>query len=333
MRLASLAFALLALAALAGCHSTASPQCGACPVSYSCGSANGLAVCRRPSGVPLLKHVFLIMMENTSLTTLQASTRAPYLASLAAKGAVSTNYHGVAHPSLPNYLALTSGSTQGVSCDCSPAGPHCTSTCSESCACNIGTSHLGDQLESAGLTWRAYGEDMGTACNMAAANLYAPKHVPFLYYDNVQTNAARCGAHVVDFAANFATDLAAAPSFVFIAPNLENDMHNLHSEKDKNIASGDTWLSKVVPQILASAAYQDGGVLVIAWDEDDFSGLVAVDDPVPFYLLSPYAKAGFSSTVRADHYSLLATIAEGLRLAPLIGASTATTLGELFAAQ
>ena len=95
--------------------------CGACPSSYTCGTANGIPVCRAPSGIPLFSNVYVIMMENTSLSTLQPAMTngtAPNLASLASKYATGSDYHGVAHPSLPNYVALTSGGTQGIGCDC-----------------------------------------------------------------------------------------------------------------------------------------------------------------------------------------------------------------------
>ena len=95
--------------------------CGACPPDYTCGSANGLPVCRAASGIPLFSHVFLIMEENTSLSTLVASINAnaaPNFASMRTKYASGTDYHGVSHPSLPNYVALTSAVTQGIGCDC-----------------------------------------------------------------------------------------------------------------------------------------------------------------------------------------------------------------------
>ena len=148
----------------------------------SCHSSTG-------GGVPNLRHVFVIMMENTSLATLAQSQRAPYLKSLSATAATSANYHGVTHPSLPNYLALTSGGTQGVTCDCNPSGTACTS-CGD-CNCSQAAAHLGDQLEAAGLTWRAYGEDMGAACNTTSSGGYATRHVPFLYFSKVQGDAKR----------------------------------------------------------------------------------------------------------------------------------------------
>jgi hypothetical protein len=311
--------------------------CGACPSGYTCGRANGIAVCRAPSGIPLFKHVFIIVMENTSLSTLQKATSAPYLQSLFAMRASSGDYHGVAHPSLPNYIAMTSGDTQAIKCDCDPTGGMCNGLiCNgliHSCGCAQSVSHIGDQLESAGLSWRAYGEDMGSACNLTSAGGYATRHVPFLYYDDVQTDQARCNDRVVDYG-QLAGDLAGTtPSLVFIAPNLTDDMHDPFPASATNLANGDQWLSTAVPAILGTRAFTDAGLLLIVWDEDDLSGLLAADDPIPMILLSPLALGGgYMSTVHADHYSLLATVEDGLGVPRLGQAAAATPLADFFPA-
>jgi hypothetical protein len=315
--------------------------CGTCPSGYTCGSANGIKVCRAPSGVPLFTHVFVIVMENTSQATLKAATNTPYLTGLYSNAAWGTDYHGVAHPSLPNYVALTSGSTQGIGCDCLPTGTACTGglDCNalvHSCACNKTTDHVGNQLESAGKTWRAYAEDAATACNVTDSGGYATKHVPFLYFDDVQTNTTRCMSHVVDYAASLPGDLSGTtPNFVFIAPNLTHDMHDPFPASATNYANGDTWLGVEVPKIQATSAYKQGGVIVIVWDEDDASGgLTGSDDPVPIFVLSPLAKTGgFMATAHADHYALLATIEDGLGVGRIGMAAGATPLTDYFPAQ
>src|SRR5262249_55818950 len=137
----------------------ATDACGGCPDGYHCGTANAIAVCRNDqSGIPLFGHVFVIVMENLSLSTLEDPDNreaSPFLHSLEASAASSKNYHGVAHPSLPNYLALTSGATHGVECDCSPAGSgSCNdlvcNTLLSSCSCAQETGSIADQLEDAG---------------------------------------------------------------------------------------------------------------------------------------------------------------------------------------
>jgi hypothetical protein len=174
---------------------------------------------------------------------------------------------------------------------------------------------------------------MGTACNLTSSGSYATRHVPFLYFDDVQTNTARCTSHVVDYSA-LASDLAsAAPTFSFIAPNLTDDMHDPFPAGAQNLANGDAWLAAQVPAILASSAYTNGGVLFIVWDEDDLSGgLTGTDDPVPMYVLSPRARSnGYASSSHADHYSLLATIEDGLGLPRIGNAATAQPLTDFFA--
>ncbi len=327
--------------------STGGVEC-LCPSGSTCGTANGHPVCRTASGIPMFSHVFVIPMENLSLSTLEGADggypNAPYLASLAAKWATASDYHGVAHPSLPNYIAMTSGEdVSGIGCDCQPPGAT-GSTCSSltcnlilsSCDCPQAVSpNLADEIESAGKDWRNYAENMGAACNVTASGSYAPKHVPFLYYPDVQGNAARCDQHVVDFA-GFAQDLAAGPAaFDFLTPNLTDDMHDpVIGSGPQNVTNGDDWLAGQLPAILASQAFQDGGILFIVWDEDDDSGAFVKDAPIGLWVISPLAKqGGYVSQVHADHYSLLATIQDGLGL-PRLGLSVpATPLADFFPAK
>ena len=332
---------------------------GGCPTGYRCSSANGLPVCRAPSGIPLFTHVFVILEENTSLATLVASidtNAAPNFASLRKTYASGTQYHGVAHPSLPNYVALTSGSTQGITCDCAaaPGMAACTpATCNliqtNSCTCAQSVTNLADQIETAKKTWMAFGDGMGTPCNLAfgagiydGGQNYAARHVPFVYYDDIQNDTTRCNAHVVDYSL---FDPATASSFTYIAPNLVDDMHNPIPATQGNITDGDNWIGPVVASITSSSTYLDGGLLIIVWDEDDNSGIgttdsgmlvTDTDNPIPIFVLSPYAKSGgFMSVANMDHYTLLATIEDGLAL-PRLGsagvprATFADTLADYF---
>ncbi len=318
---------------------------GGCPAGYTAGTANGLPVCRAASGIPLFTNVFVILMENTSLSTLQPALAdggaAPNLGAIARTYATGSDYHGVAHPSLPNYVALASGGTQGITCDCEAVqdagacGALCNATFNVgSCSCAAGAQvqNVADQIEAAGKTWMAFGEDMGatTPCNLVTSGNYAVRHVPFLYFDDVQLNAARCDQHVVDFSF---FDAGSPAAFTFIAPNLVDDMHNPDPTGSTNIPDGDKWIGPQVSAIVASKGYTSGGLLVVVWDEDDLSGggPLNTDNPVPIFLLSPYAKAsGYVSSVQANHYSLLATIEDGLGLDRLGSAATATPLTDYF---
>ncbi len=283
----------------------------------------------------MFSHVFLILMENTSLSTLQSAMNggnAPNLANLAKNYGTGSDYHGVAHPSLPNYIALTSGDTQGIGCDCSPSsGGSCITgvTCSlvlGTCKCDRNVTNLGDQLDKANVSWMAFGEDMGTPCNLSNSGNYAVRHMPFVYYDDIQTDSTRCKAHVVDYT-KFSP--ASAPRFTYIAPNTVDDMHDPSLTAGiQNIKNGDAWIGPATSAILASSAYKQGGLFVVVWDEDDHSGgVLGSDDPIPIFLMSPYAKnGGYVSKAKADHYTLLATVEDGLGL-PRMGKAAAKRAG------
>lgn len=324
--------------------STDASPCGPCPAGSSCKTANKLPVCRNDrTGVPLFSHVFVVMMENISLSTVDAAspTATPNIRAIQARFAGASAYHGVAHPSLPNYIALTSGDTQGIACDCNAAPGAACSTCnavSHDCTCTRKVENVADQIEAARKTWKAYGEGMGTACNVNDddATHYAVRHVPFLYYEGIQNVAARCKEHVVDLSGFDVSKTA--PHFSFIAPNLDDDGHDPTNPLSHatNIAQADAFIGPFVEKITDGDAFKSGGLLVVVWDEDDNSGgLSNTDDAIPIFVASPYAKTKFMSTAKADHYSLLATVEDGLGLSRLgnagkTRAGVADTLADFF---
>jgi phosphatidylinositol-3-phosphatase len=241
-----------------------------------------------PSPTPAAKHVFVIVLENTSY---RLALQQPYIASLAQQYAVATNYSSVANPSLPNYLAMTSGSTWGIRDDLFhqlPAGG------------------LGSQLTSAGITWKAYMEGFTGDC-FNSPYPYALKHNPFAYYGGA------CPANVVPMT-DLAADLSGAtPQLSWITPGLCNDGH------DCGIATADKWLSQTVPQITSSPAWQQDGVLFITWDESS-----AGDGRVALLVVAPSFRGQISAPL--DHFSLLATISDQLGVARLGLAKQATSL-------
>jgi len=249
----------------------------------------------RPTG--WTGSVFTIVMENHSASEIIGNKDAPYINQLAAQGVVASGYHdSFVHPSEPNYIWMVSGENFGVLDDNDPDSHHLSST-----------SHLVDQLEQAGLTWKTYQESMGAPCGLKSHGRYAAKHNPFVYFDDVNgwngttfDPTVRCNDHVVDYT-QLDADLAAkdVPDYVFITPNLDNDMH------DGSIAQGDTWLAHEIPKLLATDAYKQGGVLFLFWDEG--GGTPSSDDP-PFISVSPNGKAGVVSTVDYDTSSYLKTV-------------------------
>jgi hypothetical protein len=246
--------------------------------------------------VPVFDHIFLVIMENHGYDEILGSTDAPYINELAARYGVATNYVSVAHPSLPNYLALTGGSTFGITTDCTDCFQQ---------APNL----VVDRVVPSGRTWRAYMESMPSPGFVGDAYPYMQKHDPFVYYDNVRTDPAQL-ANVVPYT-QLAADLASAattPAFGWITPNMLNDMH------DGTVAQGDTWLSQQVPALLASPAWtEQGSLLVITWDEDDN----APGNRVPTIVIAGQVPPGFRSAVAYNHYSLLRTVEVAWGLAPL----------------
>jgi phospholipase C len=243
--------------------------------------------------------VFTIVMENHSYSQIVGNMgEAPFINSLIKQNALAAGYHdSYVHPSEPNYFEMVAGENFGILNDNDP-GPsnHITST-----------SHLADQLEKAGLSWKAYEESMGEPCGLVSQGEYATKHDPFVYFDDVagwsgsqMMGSQRCKDHVVDYS-QLDKDLASGnvPRYVFITPNLINDMH------DGTTADGDKWLSQEVPKILASKAFNNGGVLFLTWDEG--GGYPQADDP-PMIVISSHAKPGFVSHVDYDTSSYLKTV-------------------------
>jgi phospholipase C len=239
---------------------------------------------------------------------------------------VAEGYHdSFVHPSEPNYFWMVAGQNFGVLDDSDPGSHHLAST-----------SHIADQLELAGLSWKSYQESMGSPCGLTSHGRYAAKHNPFAYFDDINGwdgkafhPEQRCNAHVVDYS-QLDADIAshALPSYVFITPNLDSDMH------DGSIGQGDSWLAREVPKLLATDGYKNGGVIFLLWDEG--GGSPASDDP-PFIAISPNAAHGTKSQTDYDTSSYLMTVQNILGLRPLPCAaaadrSTTAAMTDLFTA-
>ncbi|HEY1986191.1 MAG TPA: alkaline phosphatase family protein [Terracidiphilus sp.] len=282
-----------------------------------------------------IKTVFVIVMENHNWTggspNIKGNPAAPYINyTLLPMASYANNYKnppGI-HPSLPNYLWLEAGDTLGVHADGSPQQFH------------QGThNHLVQLLENAGISWKAYDEDIsGTVCPINNAGpvdsnggqLYASRHDPFVYFDDqtnsLNLNSAICIQHIRPFT-QLAADLAAnkQASYNFITPNLCDDMHD--SCGGDPVAHGDAWLKQKVPAILNSTAYRSGGALFIVWDE-----AATGDGPIPMIVLSPFAKGNhYSNNIYYTHSSTLRTLQEIFGVSPLIRyASALPDLSDLF---
>ena len=249
-----------------------------------------------------LGHVFLVVMENHSYETIIGNPDAPYVNGLADKFGMADQFRAIAHPSLPNYLALASGHTYGYREDCN--------------ACFVDDTNIADELEASGRTWKSYQEGLPHPCFLGVgAGYYVEHHNPFVYYQAIRNNPARC-QNVVPFD-QFGADMAAGsvPDLAWISPNLMHDMH------DGSIADGDQWIAGLVPDILASPAWQQNGLLIIVWDE---AGGGSPTDPdgghVAALFISPDMAPGTRSSTPASPYSLLRTLEQGWGLG-LVGHS------------
>ena len=185
--------------------------------------------------------MFTIVMENHRRDQIIGNADAPFINGLARQGAEAAGYHDAyVHPSEPNYIWMVAGENFGILNDADPNPAN-----------NITSqSHLADQIERAGLTWKAYQESMGEPCGLTSHGKYAVKHNPFAYFTDINGwdgtafhPSARCTDHIVDYA-QLDTDLASGqvPDYAFITPNMVNDMH------DGSIATGDAWLAAEVPE-------------------------------------------------------------------------------------
>ncbi len=262
----------------------------------------------------------VVVEENQGYDATQTAcgTSNSYFCQLAAEYASVVPWYGVTHPSLPNYLALTSGSTQGCISDGCP-GPY-------------PGDNLGNQLTEAGLPWAAYMESMPTPCySGSSAGEYAKKHDPFVYYSDLLDGAA-CASHVLPYpgASGLLSvlDGASPPDFVWITPNLIDDMH------DGTVAQGNSWLEENLEPVLSSAWFTGSkGTVIVTEDEDDAESsgsccLDAAGGQVPELVISHRAQGRGIVSITGDQYGLLRTIEEMFDL-PLLGAAADAANGDL----
>ncbi len=313
---------------------------------------------------PQMNHVFVIMMENTAYADLldPTNTHTTFIQSLANNYGLETNYSGVTHVSLPNYMAATSGSTWGSNSDDVNQAPL------------FDHENIVDQFEQAGVSWKAYMENLPAAGDLstsAANGLYVRKHNPFLMYPDVYNNAARA-SNVVPLS-QLTTDLSnnTVPSFVWITPNQCNNMHGgVYPDCPYASAPGDAaqqtlwqdgndFLKTWVTAIMNSKAWTGHSAIFVTWDEGSFA-----DDPpfgpndtsgccdspilpatppnpatggggdlnggtlyggghVPLFVIQRNGVRGVTDNTPTNHYSLLQTIEQNWNL-PLLGNASDT---------
>ncbi|MDQ0756598.1 alkaline phosphatase family protein [Arthrobacter sp. B3I4] len=299
-------------------------------------------------------HIFVINLENKRYDRVWGSgSAAPYLAgTLRSQGVLLSNYYGISHNSLPNYLAQISGQPPNSSTehDCHTYSPFESSGVDsegrlqgEGCVFPAQVPTLAGQLSQAGKTWRGYMEDMGSPCQHPALaaedghvkatpdDQYGTRHNPFVYFRSI-TSTADCAKNVVNFAA-LQRDLRSVDTtrnLSYITPNLCHDGHDSPCADGTSggLPTADDWLKRQVPAILASPAFRQDGMLVITFDEADGGAVGPATGvaggtgggKVGALVLSPFAAAGTTSELPYNHYSLLASVEDIFSLPRLAGA-------------
>ena len=258
-------------------------------------------------------------MENHDYGTIIGSSDSPFVNhTLAADCGLATNYHSITHPSLPNYIGATSGLPPGALGRFHP-------DCNAVPGCRTNAPSIFSQAPS----WGAYEESIPKPCFHWFKGAYAASHNPAVYYRGL-TNCAQQDVGYGQLAPALAADTL--PAFVFITPDMCNDMHNC------SVRTGDAWLARAVAALVASPAYQQGGMVIfVTWDEGGTkdSGACShnTSDPgchVATLVVSPYTPPGTRAGTLFNHYSLLRTTEELLGLPPLRHAAAAASMRAAF---
>ena len=272
------------------------------------------AAAKRPCGVNARKssyqHVMWVFMENESFASIIGAPDARYASALAHLCGLATNYDAITHPSLPNYLAATGGTTAAVTDDGEPS------------VHPLYGASIFSQLVAHAMTWRSYAESMPRPCDTVTSGLYAARHNPAVYYVRIRracaTDDVAMGS-ISGGALHKALYSDALANFVFVTPNICDDAHSCP------VQTGDRWLSAFCSMVFASATYRRGHLVVfVTWDEGNS------DNRVPTIVAAPSVPSGTTSAISFNHYSLLKTTEALLGLAPLGNASKATSMVAVF---
>jgi phosphatidylinositol-3-phosphatase len=285
-----------------------------CAVVAGCGSAHTMHLPIQTSPSPTVTaaggppaHVAIILMENEEYNGIVGASSTPYINGLAKRNALATEMYAITHPSLPNYLALTGGSTFGIDSDCTD--------------CSAPGSGVAGQLNAKGISWKGYMEDLPHPCFTGSdSGAYAKKHDPFVYYRGIVRDPASCD-RVVPLSALAADERSGQlPRFIWITPNLCHDMH------DCDPAIGDRFLAALVPPLLRAIGPR--GLLILTWDKgssDNGCCRLAQGGHIATILAGGLAVPGARLRTFADHYSTLQTVEDLFGLPRLAGAACACT--------
>jgi phosphatidylinositol-3-phosphatase len=287
----------VALAALA-----LTPACATAAPHAAPATSKTSTVSHVRAGVPAYSHIVIVMEENHSYSQIIGSSSAPYINSLAAQGALFTDSHGITHPSEPNYMAITSGSTYGLTSD----------------QCPFSTSHanLGSELIAKGDSYSDYSENLpsqGSEVCTSPDGLYARKHNPAANYTDLPASSNQTWAQFPS-----SSSYASLPTVSLVDPNLNDDMHN------GTVQQGDTWLKDNM-SAYATWAASNNSLLIVTWDENDGSA----GNHIATIFAGADIKTG-KYTEKITHYRVLRTIEAAYGLTPLGNSAGVQPITDVF---
>ena len=252
----------------------------------------------------MFTHVFVVVEENHSYSSVIGSSAMPYLNSLASQYSLAAQYYGDVHPSLGDYFMMTTG--QLVNTDNAFAG-------------TTSVDNIVRQLMTVGKTWKCYAESLPNVGYTGGDVLpYVKHHNPFAYITDVINSSTQVN-NLVPYS-QFAPDLNnnTLPQFSFIVPNLQDDAH------DGTLNQADDWLKQNIAPLIASAAFQNS-LLVIVFDEGDVTDTAHGGGHIAAVIVSPKAKNGYTSSTLYQHESLLRLMLEGSGVSSFPGAAASAT--------
>jgi hypothetical protein len=257
-----------------------------------------VAMAQAPAKFPTPSHVVVVMEENHSYSEIIGSAQAPYINTLATQGALFTQSFAIGHPSEPNYLAIFSGSTQGITDD--------------SCPHTFSAASLESELLAAGKTFTGYSEGLpGAGSLVCTSGEYARKHVPWTDFSKDLPNDNQPFT-------SFPSDLTQLPTVAFVIPNLLDDMH------DGTIRQGDTWLQTNL-MAYVNWAQNNNSLLILQFDEDDGSE----NNQIATIFVGGVVKPGKYSE-KINHYKILRTLEQMYKLPHLANAAKAKPIQDVW---
>jgi phosphatidylinositol-3-phosphatase len=267
-----------------------------------------------PTSQPTFSHVVVVVEENHSYSDVIGSSAMPYLNSLASQFGLATQYFANGHPSMPNYLMLTTGQME---------------TFDDNFSGTISDDNVVRELVNAGKSWKAYEESIPSAGYLGGdVAPYVRRHNPFSYLSDVQNDPSQA-TNIVPFS-QFASDLSSntLPQFSFISPDVNDDAHN------GTLAAADSWLQSNLAPLLASSTFQNSGLLIITFDESEVTDLDHGGGHVATVVISSKSKMKYQSQTEYQHQSTLRLVlaASGVDKFPGL-AGTASDMTEFFTGQ